>query len=170
MFWCIFFQNSLSVKSSPWFGHWWFCCRDGVSVEDFGCQFWLSWAFILTVLEYCSPVWMSATSSHLLFLDRIDGQVSRLSGGSISCDLWHRRSVASLCVLLKINSLVIHPVRGLLPAQYVLRRQTRGALAGHSRSFEMPRSRTVQLFRSVWCSIVEWVAWVCLCWWWLGCF
>ena len=75
-------------------------------------------------------------------------QVSRLSGGSVSYDLWHRRKVASLSVFFKIDSLVDHPVRALLPAQYVLRRPTRGALAAHSRSFEMPRSRTVQLSRS----------------------
>ena len=39
-------------------------------------------------------------------------------------------------------------MHGLFPAQYVLRRPTRGALAAHSRSFEMPRSRTVQFSRS----------------------
>ena len=107
------------------------------------------WAFILPVLEYCSPVWMSAATSHLSLLDRVVGQVSRLSGGSVvSCDLWHRRKVASLSVFFKIDSLVDHPVRGLFPAQYVLRRPTRGALAAHSRSFEMARSRTVQFSRS----------------------
>ena len=51
-------------------------------------------------------------------------------------------------VFFKIDSLVDHPVRGLFPAQYVLRRPTRGALAAHSRSFEMTRSRTVQFSRS----------------------
>ena len=56
--------------------------------------------------------------------------------------------VASLSVFFKIDSLVDHPVRGLFPAQYVLRRPTRVALAAHSRSFEMPRSRTVQFSRS----------------------
>ena len=56
--------------------------------------------------------------------------------------------MASLSVFFKIDSLVDHPVRGLLPAQYVLRRAIRGALAAHSRSFEMPRSRTVQFSRS----------------------
>ena len=90
------------------------------------------------------PVWMSAATSHLSLLDRVVSQVSRLSGGSVSCDLWHRRKVASLSVFLKIDSLVDHPVRGLFPAQYVLWRPTRGALAAHSRSFEMPGSRTVQ--------------------------
>ena len=106
------------------------------------------WAFILPVLEYCSPVWMSAATSHLSLLDRVVGQVSRLSGGSVSCDLWHRHKVASLCVFFKIDSLVDHPVHCLFLAQYVLRRPTRGALAAHSRSFEMPRSRTVQFSRS----------------------
>ena len=75
-------------------------------------------------------------------------KVGRLSGGSVSCDLWHRRRVASLSAFFKIDSLVDHPVRGLFPAQYVLRRPTRGALAAHCRSFEMPRSRTVQFSRS----------------------
>ena len=106
------------------------------------------WAFIVTVLEYCSPVWMSTATSHLSLLDRVVSQVGRLSGGSVSCDLWHRRKVASLSVFFKIDTLVDHPVRGLFPAQYVLRRPTSGALAAHSRSFEMPRSRTVQLLRS----------------------
>ena len=106
------------------------------------------WAFILPVLDYCSPVWMSVATSHLSLLDRVVGQVSRLSGGIVSCDLWHRRKVASPCVFFKIDSLVDHPVRGLFPVQYVVRRPTRGALAAHSCSFEMPRSRTVQFLRS----------------------
>ena len=86
------------------------------------------WAFTLPVLEYCSPVWISAATSHLSLLDRVVGQVSRLGGGSVSCGLWHRRKVASVCVFFKIDSLVDHHVRGLFPAQYVLRRPTRGAL------------------------------------------
>ena len=106
------------------------------------------WAFILPVLEYCSPVWMSAATSHLSLLDRVVSQVGRLSGGSVSCYHWHRRKLVSLSVFFKIDSLVDHPVRGLFPAQYVLRRPTHGTLAAHSRSFEMPRSRTVQFSRS----------------------
>ena len=56
--------------------------------------------------------------------------------------------VASLSVFFKIEILVDHPVRGLFPAHYELRRPTCGALAAQSRSFEMPRSRTVQFSRS----------------------
>ena len=108
------------------------------------------WAFILPVVECCTPVWMSAATSHLSLLDRVVSQVIRLSGGSVSCDLWHRIKVASLSVFYKIDSLVDHLVYGrLVPAQYVLRRSTRGALAAHSRSFEMPWSRTVQFSLSI---------------------
>ena len=98
------------------------------------------WAFKLPVLEYCSPVWMSAATSHLLLLDHVAGQVSRLIK-RWKCQL---RSLAqaqsgiSEC-LLQNRSLVDHPVRGLYSAQYVLRRLTRAAIAAHSRSFEMPR-------------------------------
>ena len=95
------------------------------------------------MLEYCSPVWMSAATSHLSMLDCAVSQVSRLSSESVSCYLWHRRKVAPLSVFFKIDSLVDYPVRGLFPAQYVLRRPTRGALAAHSQSFEMPRFRSV---------------------------
>ena len=85
---------------------------------------------------------MSATTSNLSLLVRVVSQVNRLSGGSVSCDLWHGRKEVSLSVFFKIDSLVDHPVRGLL------RRPTRGALSAHSRSFEIPRSRTVQFSRS----------------------
>ena len=118
------------------------------------------WAFILPVLEYCSPVWMSAATSHLSLLHRAVSQVSRLSGGSVSCDLWHRRKVSSLSVFFKIDSLVDLPVRGLFPAQCVLRRPTRGALAAYSRSFEVLRSRTVQFSRIFVLSFVSFVEWV----------
>ena len=130
--------------------------RVGILLEDnecfsrcrYCCQMLLGIYTPLPVLEYCSPVWMSAATSHLSLLDRVVSQVGRLSSGSVSCDLWHRRKVASLILFFKIVSVVDHPVRGLFPALYVLRRPTRGALGAHSRSFEMPRSRTVQFSRS----------------------
>ena len=56
--------------------------------------------------------------------------------------------MASLCVFFKIDNLVDHPKGGLFPAHYVLRRPTHGDLAAPSRSFEMPRCRTVQFSRS----------------------
>ena len=107
---------------------------------------------------------MSDATSHLSLLDRLVSQVGRLSGGSVSCDLLdrslgaimgNRRKVTSLSVFFKIDSLVDHPVRGLFPAQFLLRRPARGALAAHSRSFEMTRSRTVQFSRSFLLSCVR---------------
>ena len=92
-----------------------------------------------------------AATSHL---DRVVGRVSQLGVGSVSCDLWHRRKVASLCVFFKIDSLIGHPVHSLFPTQYVMRRPTRGALAAHSRSSEMPSCRTVQFSRSF-CLVVD---------------
>ena len=78
------------------------------------------WVFILPVLDYCSPVWVSAATSHLLLLDRV-GRVSQLGGGSVSCDLLHRRKVAFLCVFFKIDIFVGHAVCTLFPALYVMR-------------------------------------------------
>ena len=58
------------------------------------------WAFILPKLEYCFPVWMSAATSHLSLLDRVVCQVSRLSGESVSCDLFSQaQSGISECLL-----------------------------------------------------------------------
>ena len=108
-------------------------------------------------VSFSIPSWsFKSKSEQLLSLPRwglaLDNphRVSRLIGGSVSCTLLHRRKVASLSVFFKIDSLVDHPVRGLFPAQYIymLRRPTRGALAAHSRSFEMPKFRTVQFLRS----------------------
>ena len=163
----------------------------------------------VTFIVHCTGCLQPLLTCRLL--DRVVSQVGRLSGGNVSCDLWHRRKVASLSVFFKIDSLVDHPVRCLFPAQYVLRRPTRVhaptkqprqpflsqsamrgshelacngvrltsqlkwrkasqparfipynecamlsqffaatrvALAGHSRSFEMPRYGTVQFSRS----------------------
>ena len=44
-------------------------------------------AFIIPELEYCSPVWMSAATSHLLLLDWVVGRVNQLSAGW-KCQLW----------------------------------------------------------------------------------
>ena len=69
---------------------------------------------LLGIYTPCARVLFSrldgCTTSHLVV-----GQVSRISGGSVSCDLWHRRKVASLSAFFKIDSLVDHPVRGLFP-------------------------------------------------------
>ena len=51
----------------------------------------------------------------------------------------HRRSVAVLCIPLKIKSNPMHPLSGALPLQCVPARVTRGALVAHRHSFAPPR-------------------------------
>ena len=55
------------------------------------------WAFILLELEYGSPVWMSAATSHLSMLDCVVGQVSQLSGG-VSAAIFGTGAKWHLCV------------------------------------------------------------------------
>ena len=50
------------------------------------------------MLEFCSPVWMSAAASHLGLLDRVVSNAIRISDGLVVCDLEHRRRVAALCM------------------------------------------------------------------------
>ena len=64
---------------------------------------------------------------------------------SVAIPLSH---IFGFCEYYKKVTYGYHPVRGLFPAQSALRRPKHGALAAHSRSFEMPRSRTVQFSRS----------------------
>ena len=120
------------------------------------------WAFILPVLEYCSSFWMSAATSHLSLLDRVVRQVCRLSGGSVSCDLWHRRKVASLSVFFKNDSLV-----DTLCVVFFQRSMCWGDQPVEPWLLTLDLSRCLGLepCSSVLCSIVEWVAWICLCWW-----
>ena len=64
------------------------------------------WSFVLPVFEYCSAVWCSAADSHLKLLDRVVRSAGFLAGGVLDCNLAHRRSVAELCTLFKINPVV----------------------------------------------------------------
>ena len=57
------------------------------------------------------------------------------------CTIKHR-SVAELCMLFKIRSNPMHPLRGALPLPYVPGRVNRGALVAHRHSFAPPRCRT----------------------------
>ena len=71
------------------------------------------WSFVLPVLEYCSAVLCSAADSHFKLLDRVIRCAGFLAGGVLDCNLAHRRSVAELCMLLKIKSNPMHPLSGL---------------------------------------------------------
>ena len=71
-----------------------------------------------------------------------------LADGVLECNLAHRRSVVVLCMLFKIKSNPMHPLRGALPVLHVPARVTRGALVAHRRSFAVPRCRTFQYRRT----------------------
>ena len=137
--------RSLAVSASKKLG----ILRKAVSVfRDTSLVERCFWSFLLPVMEYCSPVWMSAATCHLNLLDKIVRSASRLSGGRITCNLEHRRNVASLCMFYKIRGNQSHSVHSLIPPARGARRATRGALAAHSLSLEMPRARTEQFSRS----------------------
>ena len=61
------------------------------------------WSFVLPVLEHCSAVWCSAADSHLKLLDRVVISADFLAGDVLDCDLAYRRSVAELCMLLRLR-------------------------------------------------------------------
>ena len=104
-------------------------------------------SFVLSVLEYCSTVWCSAADSHLKLLDRVVRSEGFLAGGVLECSLAHRRSVAELCMLFKIESNPMHPLSCALPLPYVPALVTRGALVANRHSFAPPHCRTSQYLR-----------------------
>ena len=106
------------------------------------------WSFVLPVLEYYSAVWCSAVDSHLKLLDRVVRSAGFLAGEVLECNLSHRRSVAELCMLFKIQSNPMHPLMGALPLPYMPAHVTRGALVARRNSFVPSRCRTSQYRRT----------------------
>ena len=76
-------------------------------------------------------MWCSAADSHLKLLDRVVRSAGFLAGLVLNCNLAHRRSVAELCMLFKIKSNPMHPLRGALPLPSIPARVTRGVLVAH---------------------------------------
>ena len=70
------------------------CLVTGLSLSFF--------IFLLPVLEYCSPVFMSAAAALLCFLDRVVSWAVKLSYGEGVYDLMHRRRIAVICMFYKI--------------------------------------------------------------------
>ena len=115
------------------------------------------WAYLLPVLEYCSPVWNCAADCHLRPLDRVVRGAVELSGGLLKCDLQHRRSVASLCMFYKIATNPSHPLHQSLPGRFAPLRRTRQAVSLHEQALAPVRCRTEQFSRSfVPRSVIAW--------------
>ena len=64
------------------------------------------------------------------------------------CHIYHRRSVAVLCVLYKIGCNQMHPLNDALPGPYVPVRVTSGVLVAHLYTSVSSRCRTTQYRRT----------------------
>ena len=106
------------------------------------------WSLLLPILEYCSPVWSSAVDGHLNLLDGVVRRVTRLSNGLAQCDLWHRRNVASLCMLFKIGHNAGHPLHPHLPRPMAPARALRHNVRRHRHQLTPINCRTGQYQRS----------------------
>ena len=65
----------------------------------------------------------------------------------IEVDLWHRRSVSSLCMLFKIFHNPRHPLNSELPNSFQPVQITRNALNANSQAFSIGRCNTSQYSR-----------------------
>ena len=82
------------------------------------------YAFVLPILEYCSPVWGSAAECHIQLLERQVYSVAMLCPYQTFLSLCHRRHLAALCMLHKVNSDSNHCLFSELPPASVRVRHT----------------------------------------------
>ena len=102
-------------------------------------------AFVLSFLEYCFSVWGSAAECHLQLHEERQGySVARLCSDQSFWSLCHRRRVARLSMLYKVNSNSNHCLINELPSASTRVRHTRAAAAAHLIEFVVSRCRTSQ--------------------------
>ena len=104
--------------------------------------------FVLPLLEYCSPVWMSAAARDLSLLDRVARGGRFLFPNSVSYDLDHRRMVSCLSIFHKLYFNSELSLSSLIPEPLLLPRATRFAEQQHQYAVGVPRCRTNQFQRS----------------------
>ena len=105
-------------------------------------------AFVLTILEYCSPVWGSAAECHLQILEYQVYSVARLCNDQSFLSLCHRRRVSGLSMLYKVNSNSNHCLFNELPSGSTRIRHTRAVAITHPLEFKVSRCRKCQFARS----------------------
>ena len=114
-------------------------------------------AQIRSVMEYASLCWMSASTTSLQLLDRIQKKALRIIGieSDEECanfnipSLSHRRQVAAAVVMYKMHtSKCPVDLKRLLPPPYQIRRMTRSSLSMPSHALEELKSRTHSTGRS----------------------
>ena len=104
-------------------------------------------SFILPLLEYCSPVWMSAAARDLHLLDRVAQGGRFLFPNSRNYNLDHRRMVSCLSVFHKLYFNRELPLSSLIPDPLQLPRATRYAEQQHRFVVTVPRCNTSQFQR-----------------------
>ena len=104
-------------------------------------------AFVLPIIEYCSPVCGPAAEFRLQLLERQVYSVARLCPDQTFLLLCHRHHVAALCMLYKVNSNSNHCQFSELPSASTRIRHTRAAAAVHPLEFEASKFRTLKLAR-----------------------
>ena len=101
------------------------------------------YAFVLSILEYCSPVWGSVAECHLQLLKRQVYSVARLCPDQTFLSLCRRRHFTVLCMLYKVNSNSNHCLFSELPSASVRVRHIRAAAAAHPLEFDVPNLQGV---------------------------
>ena len=91
--------------------------------------------FVLIILEYCYPVWGSAAECHFQLQERQVYSVARLYPDQTFLSLCHRRHVAALCILYKVNSNSNHCLFSELSSASVRVRHERAAATDHPLEF-----------------------------------
>ena len=104
-------------------------------------------AFVLPILEYYSPVWGSAAGCHLQLFERQVCSVARLCPNRTFLSLCHRRHVAALGMLYKVNSNSNHCLFSELPSSSVRVWHSCAADAAHPLEFEVSRCKKSQFAR-----------------------
>ena len=94
------------------------------------------YAFVLPILEYCSPVWGSAAKCHLQSPERQVYSVARLLNDQTFLSLCHQRHIASRCMLYKVHLNSNHYLLSELPFASVSVRHTRAAAVAHPLELE----------------------------------
>ena len=105
-------------------------------------------AFVLPILEYCSPVWGPAAECYLELIERQVYSVARLCSDQSIFSLCHWRNFAGLSMLHKVNSNSNHCLFSELPSASTRVRHTGAAVAAHPLEWvDGSRCRTSQFAR-----------------------
>ena len=104
-------------------------------------------SFVLPLLEYCSPVWMSASARDLSLLDKVVCCGGFLFPNNTNYDLDHRRQISCLSVFHKLYFNRDLPLSSIIPDPLQLHRATRFAEHQLEYAVAIPLCRTSQFQR-----------------------